>query len=190
MLANDGAWNGQQIVPRQWLLDATTVPRDSYLRNTIAQSWGYGYQVWILPGERRMILLLGIHGQGLFVDPESKLIMVQTAVRKLPVGNPEIAGSHGLVVCGRGAIRASLALQAARPSRVKLGNTQREQMTSAVHPTTDIAKILRHFRFVPIPEVGSKDARRRRSLTPEVRASRPLAMRSSLIRVIRRGATA
>jgi CubicO group peptidase (beta-lactamase class C family) len=89
MLANDGAWNGQQIVPRQWLLDATAVPRDSYLRNTIAQSWGYGYQVWILPGERRMFFLLGIHGQGLFVDPESKLIMVQTAVRKLPIGNPK-----------------------------------------------------------------------------------------------------
>jgi CubicO group peptidase (beta-lactamase class C family) len=89
MLANDGAWNGQQIVPRQWLLDATAVPRDSYLRNTIAQSWGYGYQVWLLPGERRMFLLLGIHGQGLFVDPESKLIMVQTAVRKLPVGDPK-----------------------------------------------------------------------------------------------------
>ena len=89
MLANDGAWNGQQIVPRQWLLDATAVPPDSYLRNTIAQSWGYGYQVWILPGERRMFFLLGIHGQGLFVDPESKLIMVQTAVRKLPVGDPK-----------------------------------------------------------------------------------------------------
>jgi CubicO group peptidase (beta-lactamase class C family) len=89
MLANDGAWNGQQIVPRQWLLDATTVPRDSYLRNTVAQSWGYGYQVVILPGERRMFLLLGISGQGLFVDHESKLIMVQTAVRRLPVGDPK-----------------------------------------------------------------------------------------------------
>jgi CubicO group peptidase (beta-lactamase class C family) len=42
MLAHDGAWNGQQIVSRQWLLDSTTVsPRDGYLRNTIAQSWGY-----------------------------------------------------------------------------------------------------------------------------------------------------
>ncbi|MEH2536557.1 MULTISPECIES: serine hydrolase domain-containing protein [unclassified Bradyrhizobium] len=89
MLANDGGWNGQQIVPRQWLLDATVAPRDSYLRNTIAQSWGYGYQVWLLPGERRMFLLLGIHGQGLFVDPESKLIMVQTAVRKVPIGDPK-----------------------------------------------------------------------------------------------------
>jgi CubicO group peptidase (beta-lactamase class C family) len=89
MLANDGAWNGQQIVPRKWLIDATTVPPQSFLRNTIAQSWGYGYQVWILPGERRMFLLLGISGQDLFVDPQSKLIMVHTAVRKWPVGDPK-----------------------------------------------------------------------------------------------------
>jgi CubicO group peptidase (beta-lactamase class C family) len=96
MLADDGAWNGQQIVPRQWLFDATAVPRNSYLRNTIAQSWGYGYQVWLLPGERRMFLLLGIHGQGLFVDPESKLVMVQTAVRKLPVGDPKSSEAMAL----------------------------------------------------------------------------------------------
>jgi CubicO group peptidase (beta-lactamase class C family) len=90
MLAHDGAWNGQQIVPRQWLLDATTVsPSDGYLRNTIAQSWGYGYQVWILPGERRMFVLLGTNGQDLFVDPESKLVMVHTAVRKLAGFNPK-----------------------------------------------------------------------------------------------------
>jgi hypothetical protein len=33
---------------------------------------------------------------------------------------------------------------------VKTGKTQHEHMFSAVHPTTDIAKILRHVRFVPI----------------------------------------
>ena len=91
MLANDGAWNGQQIVPKQWLLDATTVPADSYLRNTIARYWGYGYQTWLLPGERRMFLLLGIQGQDIFVDPQSKLIMVHTAVRPRPVGDPKAA---------------------------------------------------------------------------------------------------
>ena len=31
MLANDGFWNGQQIVPAQWVIDATTAPPDSYL---------------------------------------------------------------------------------------------------------------------------------------------------------------
>jgi CubicO group peptidase (beta-lactamase class C family) len=91
MLANDGAWNGQQIISRQWLLDATTVPADSYLRNALTRSWGYGYQTWLLPGERRMFLLLGIHGQNIFVDPQSKLIMVHTAVRPRPFGDPKAA---------------------------------------------------------------------------------------------------
>jgi hypothetical protein len=36
-----------------------------------------------------MFLLLGISGQDLFVDPQSKLIMVHTAVRKWPVGDPK-----------------------------------------------------------------------------------------------------
>src|SRR5258708_9562951 len=36
--------------------------------------------------------------------------------------------------------------------RVKTGKAQCEQMFSAVHPTTDIAKILRHVRFVPLPD--------------------------------------
>src|SRR6266478_4094258 len=41
--------------------------------------------------------------------------------------------------------------------RVKTGKAQCEQMFSAVHPTTDIAKILRHVRFVP--KSGSETAR-------------------------------
>ncbi|HST76192.1 MAG TPA: serine hydrolase, partial [Acetobacteraceae bacterium] len=83
MLAHDGAWNGQQIVPRQWLLDmTTTVPADGYLRIKTA---GYGYQVWLMPGQRRMFALAGIYGQAVLVDPDSKLVMVQTAVRPKPI---------------------------------------------------------------------------------------------------------
>jgi hypothetical protein len=47
--------------------------------------FGYGYQVWLFPGERRMFVLLGMRGQALFVDPASRLVMVHTAVRKQPV---------------------------------------------------------------------------------------------------------
>jgi CubicO group peptidase (beta-lactamase class C family) len=47
---------------------------------------GYGYQTWILPGERRMFALLGVRGQGIFVDPASRLVLVHTAVRKQPGG--------------------------------------------------------------------------------------------------------
>jgi hypothetical protein len=36
---------------------------------------------------------------------------------------------------------------------VKTGKAPWEHMFSAVHPTTDIAKILRHVRFVPLADV-------------------------------------
>ncbi|MBN9563786.1 MAG: serine hydrolase [Alphaproteobacteria bacterium] len=83
MLAHDGVWNGQQIVPRQWLHDATTIaPTDDYLRLKTA---GYGYQIWLLPGQRRMFALAGAYGQAVLVDPDAKLVMVQTAVRPKPI---------------------------------------------------------------------------------------------------------
>jgi CubicO group peptidase (beta-lactamase class C family) len=82
MLANDGRWNGQQIVPRDWVLQATSVaPRDAFLAPGKANPiFGYGYQVWILPGERRMFALQGMDGQRIIIDPSSKLVLVQTAV--------------------------------------------------------------------------------------------------------------
>jgi CubicO group peptidase (beta-lactamase class C family) len=89
LLAHDGAWEGRQIIPRQWLIDATTVrPSDSYLAPGVATSYyGYGYQVWLLPGAERRFALLGIRGQMIFVDPTSKLVMVHTAVREKPAGD-------------------------------------------------------------------------------------------------------
>ncbi len=47
------------------------------------QNAGYGYQTWIIPGERRMFLLWGAYGQRIYVDPRSKLVMVNTTVHKL-----------------------------------------------------------------------------------------------------------
>jgi hypothetical protein len=44
-----------------------------------------GYQTWILPGERRIFLLAGVRGQRIIVDPQSKLVMVNTAVHKQPI---------------------------------------------------------------------------------------------------------
>jgi len=90
LLANDGVWEGRQLIPRQWLMDATTVkPTDGYLAPGAATpNFGYGYQIWILPGAQRRFALLGIQGQMILVDPASKLVMVQTAVRQKPT-DPE-----------------------------------------------------------------------------------------------------
>jgi CubicO group peptidase (beta-lactamase class C family) len=71
LLAHDGAWEGRQLIPRQWVLDATTVkPADAHLApGTATPYFGYGYQVWLLPGEQRRFALLGIRGQIILVDP-------------------------------------------------------------------------------------------------------------------------
>lgn len=87
LLAHDGTWNGRQIIPRQWLIDATSArPSDSHLAPGKADPfYGYGYQIWLFPGPGRRFALLGVHGQMIFVDPETKLILVHTAVRPKPV---------------------------------------------------------------------------------------------------------
>lgn len=82
LLAHDGAWEGKQIIPAQWMIDATTVrPSDAYLAPGKAMpTFGYGYLLWLLPGTRRQFALVGDKGQRVCVDPASKLVMVQTAL--------------------------------------------------------------------------------------------------------------
>ena len=80
LLADDGYWRGRQIIPAAWIKEATIVQPGQPQPPT----GGYGYQVWILAGERRMFVLRGIRGQAIFVDPASRLVMVHTAVRKQP----------------------------------------------------------------------------------------------------------
>jgi CubicO group peptidase (beta-lactamase class C family) len=81
LLAHDGAWNGRQLIPRQWLLDATTVQAPVLAPHTATRFDGYGYQVWLLAGPRRQFALRGVHGQAILVDPAARLVLVHTAVR-------------------------------------------------------------------------------------------------------------
>jgi CubicO group peptidase (beta-lactamase class C family) len=101
LLARDGRAGDRQIIPKAWVVAATTVPADSWHLKPYAATayYGYGYQTWILPGERRMFALRGLHGQTMYVDPASQLVMVHTAVRKDPVDpNTEtLALWHGVV---------------------------------------------------------------------------------------------
>ncbi|MFI5011873.1 MAG: serine hydrolase domain-containing protein [Hyphomicrobiales bacterium] len=86
LLAHDGAWDGKQIIPAQWMIDATTVrSSDAYLAPGRAmRDFGYGYLLWLLPGPRRQFALVGALGQRVCIDPISKLVMVQTALEDTP----------------------------------------------------------------------------------------------------------
>jgi len=86
LLAHDGAWEGKQLIPSQWMIDATTVaPSDGYLAPGRATAdFGYGYQFYLFPGSRRQFALLGFKGQRILIDPASKLVMVHTALDEGP----------------------------------------------------------------------------------------------------------
>jgi CubicO group peptidase (beta-lactamase class C family) len=88
LLAYDGRLGERQIVPREYLLDATDATRQPQaFRPRVATPYsGYGYQFWIFPLRVRTFALQGIFGQCIFIQPESKLVMVQTAVNERPTG--------------------------------------------------------------------------------------------------------
>lgn len=85
LLAHDGNWNGRQIIPAQWMIDATSVrPQDAYLApGKATPGFGYGYLLWLLPGNRRQFALFGDFGQRIVIDPASKLILVQTGLERV-----------------------------------------------------------------------------------------------------------
>jgi len=103
LLAHDGNWRGRQIIPAAWVQEATTVRADQpHLRPlTATPFFGYGYQTWIFPGDRRMFAFLGVRGQAIYVDPASRLVLVTTAVRKLP----RDPGAAETVALWRGVVR-------------------------------------------------------------------------------------
>jgi CubicO group peptidase (beta-lactamase class C family) len=88
LLANDGALDGRQIIPSGWVRAATTPPAKQFEPGQTRSILGYGYQTWILPGTERQFMLRGLRGQAVFVDPESKLVLVHTAAGE--VGDPTL----------------------------------------------------------------------------------------------------
>ena len=83
LLANDGALDGRQIIPAAWVKAATN-PDAPYLRTAGGLS-GYGYQTWLISpprggGDRVRFALLGVRGQAVLVDPDTRTVVVHTAV--------------------------------------------------------------------------------------------------------------
>ena len=98
MLANDGRAGDRQVVPRDWLLamtDAERQPpqfRPGAMDSHGSSYFGYGYQVWLMPGAHRRFVLLGVYGQAIYVDPALKLVMVHLAVGADAAG--DASGAH------------------------------------------------------------------------------------------------
>ncbi|MDW4498665.1 serine hydrolase [Sulfitobacter sp. D35] len=75
MVLQGGAWQGRQIVPADWLEEATTASAP-----TEPGRYGYGYQWWIPPGAQPgEYLARGIYGQYIYFNEIDNVVIVVTA---------------------------------------------------------------------------------------------------------------
>jgi len=93
LLARDGRVGERQVVPREYLLDATDPARQPavFQPRHATPYLGYGYQFWLLPLAERSFVMQGVYGQGLFVQPASGIVMVVTSVWQQPSGQQDPA---------------------------------------------------------------------------------------------------
>ncbi|HEY6864198.1 MAG TPA: serine hydrolase, partial [Burkholderiales bacterium] len=99
LLARYGELDGRQIIPAEWI-KAATRPDAPHLRVGYATRFnGYGYQTWLVD-ERGRFALLGVRGQAVFVDPQTRLVVVHTAVHassRDPARGEQFALFYGLL---------------------------------------------------------------------------------------------
>jgi CubicO group peptidase (beta-lactamase class C family) len=103
LLANDGALNGTQIIPRDYLLEATDWHKHpaAFAPKASPPANGYGYHFWIMRGEKRRFYMRGVFGQSIYVDPELRLVLVHTAVAKTAsIGNQPMGDELGALWFG------------------------------------------------------------------------------------------
>jgi len=82
LMANDGKAGGKQIIQAEYLREATDIAKQptAFAPYKATPYFGYGYQFWLHPLKERSFAFLGVHGQSVFVQPATGIVMVQTAV--------------------------------------------------------------------------------------------------------------
>ena len=83
MLNDNGQFNGQQIVPASWIED--TLRGDATSQQCFAdgdygevmEGWHYRNQVWVADPGRGIMLAIGIHGQTVYMDRTSNVVIVK-----------------------------------------------------------------------------------------------------------------
>lgn len=83
MLFRDfGQYKGEQIVPKQWIIDSTTPDAPHLIpgkRDSSDTALGYGYQWWLPINPDQEFFALGIYGQFIFIDQKNDLVIVKNS---------------------------------------------------------------------------------------------------------------
>jgi len=80
MVARGGIAGGKRILPAEWVKTATSVAADDpHLRpgavTLNGMDVGYGYQTWVLPGNRGQFMMVGLGFQRVAADPQTEVVV-------------------------------------------------------------------------------------------------------------------
>ena len=108
LFAKAGTLNSQNIVSSSYMSDATSPDSlPSTLKTGLSSSYGgYGYQTWLLPGPGRQFYLRGVHGQSIYVQAESGLVMVHTAAFAQPSARMDSAPYDEMLNLWNGVVKS------------------------------------------------------------------------------------
>lgn len=84
MFLQGGMANGQQVVPADWVTEAT-VPDEGYEPFAEGAPMGYQYQWWT-DAQSDVFMALGLHHQFIRVDPTNNIVIVKISYTQEPVG--------------------------------------------------------------------------------------------------------
>ncbi|MGH7949249.1 MAG: serine hydrolase, partial [Candidatus Binataceae bacterium] len=81
LFLNKGKWNGQQLVPAQWIAEATvpSTPQVQPGKLLDGNPQGYQYQWWTMPGPEHAYSAEGVFFQFIYVNPKEQLVIVKTS---------------------------------------------------------------------------------------------------------------
>ena len=88
MLMNDGAFNNEQIVPKNWIkstLEGSIEHKDIFLKSEYGlrlPGFHYKNQIWV--GNPETMICIGIYGQAIYVDQKNKVVIVKLSSHPEP----------------------------------------------------------------------------------------------------------
>ncbi len=85
VVANDGFWNGQQIVPKQIVQKIRRGGEPTHFPDFMGQSASYKSQ-WYVDAPAGTLHAMGINGQQAFIQPDSGIVIVMQSSIPSAVG--------------------------------------------------------------------------------------------------------
>ncbi len=82
---HDGQWNGEQLVPSNWVKASHTpdapylMPGENNNKSETSAGMGYGYLWWVPSAVDGSYSAIGIYNQFIYVDPAHDLVIVKTS---------------------------------------------------------------------------------------------------------------